>query len=130
MKNIFKFTSLLAIALFAGAVATNAQAVTKVEADINFDFTVGGKTLDAGKYELRVTRNSAGGVSVVILNDERKVVHSVFATYSGEIAKNSAELVFTRRQGQWQLAKVNMLDSGIAVPPSGRVRYSADVKTD
>ncbi len=130
MKKIFKLTSLLAVALFAGAVATSAQTVTKMEAEIAFDFAVGGKTLDAGKYEVRVARNSAGGASVIILNDERKVVHSVFATYTGDIAKNQAELVFTRQQGQWALAKVNMIDSGIAVPSSAKVRYSADVNTD
>lgn len=130
MKKIFKLTSLLAVALFAGAVATSAQTVTKMEAEIAFDFAVGGKTLDAGKYEVRVARNTAGGASVFILNDEGKVVQSVFATYTGDIANSQAELVFTRQQGRWALAKVNMLESGIAVPKGARVRYSADVKTE
>lgn len=130
MKKIFKLTSLLAVALFAGAVVINAQTVTRMEAEIGFDFTVGGKTLDAGKYEVRVARNSAGGASVIVLNDEGKVVQSVLAMYSGDIARNSAELVFARQQGQWALAKVNLLDSGVAVQPAARVRYSADVKTD
>ncbi|HMS08034.1 MAG TPA: hypothetical protein PKE66_01015 [Pyrinomonadaceae bacterium] len=130
MKKFFKLTSLLAVALFAGAVAINAQTVTKMEAEIAFDFAVGGKTLDAGKYEVRVARNTAGGASVIVLNDEGKVVQSVLAMYSGDIAKKSAELVFTRQQGQWALAKVNLLDSGVAVQPAARVRYSADVKTD
>ena len=61
----FQLTSLLAVALFAGAVATSAQTVTKMEAEIAFDFAVGDKTLDAGKYEVRVARNSAGGASVL-----------------------------------------------------------------
>lgn len=130
MKKFFKLTSLLAVALFAGAVAIKAQTVTKMEAEIAFDFAVGGKTLDAGKYEVRVARNTAGGASVIVLNDEGKVVQSVLAMYSGDIAKKSAELVFTRQQGQWALAKVNLLDSGVAVQPAARVRYSADVKTD
>ena len=64
------------------------------------------------------------------MNDEGKVVQSVFATYTGDIAKSQAELVFTRQQGRWALAKVNMLESGIAVPKGATVRYSADVKTE
>lgn len=75
MKHqIFKLTALFAIFLGLAVAGVNAQAPSKVEVNIPFEFSAGTKTLPKGVYSIKrlsgnyLTLRSVDGKSSVILN--------------------------------------------------------------
>ena len=75
MKHqIFKLTAIFAIFLGLAVAGVNAQAPSKVEVNIPFEFSAGTKTLPKGVYSIKrlsgnyLTLRSTDGKSTVILN--------------------------------------------------------------
>jgi len=75
MKHqLFKLTAIFAIFLGLAVAGVNAQAPSKVEVNIPFEFSAGTKTLPKGVYSIKrlsgnyLTLRSVDGKSTVILN--------------------------------------------------------------
>ena len=72
--NLFKLTAIFAIFLGLAVVGIQAQAPSKVEVNIPFEFSAGTKTLQPGVYSIKrlsgnyLTLRSVDGKSAVILN--------------------------------------------------------------
>ena len=72
--HIFKLTAIFAILLGLAVAGVQAQAPSKVEVNIPFEFSAGTKTLQPGVYSIKrlsgnyLTLRSADGKSSVILN--------------------------------------------------------------
>ena len=76
---------------------------TKVTANIPFDFTVNGKTLPAGAYEVApgTTKNT-----LVIRNWENRVAISTLTMEASDKSKGKARLIFRRYGNQHFLVQV------------------------
>ena len=72
--HIFKLTAIFAIFLGLAVIGVQAQAPSKVEVNIPFEFSAGTKTLQPGVYSIKrlsgnyLTLRSVDGKSAVILN--------------------------------------------------------------
>jgi hypothetical protein len=98
--HIFKLTAILAIFLGTAVVGVRAQAPSKVEVNIPFEFSAGTKTLQPGVYSIRrlsgnyLTLRRVDGKSTVILNapvsltssDPNAVERLVFNKYGEQYA--------------------------------------------
>jgi hypothetical protein len=73
-QHIFKLTAIFAIFLGLAVIGVQAQAPSKAEVNIPFEFSAGTKTLQPGVYSIKrlsgsfVTLRSVDGKSAVILN--------------------------------------------------------------
>ena len=129
MKKFIQTVSFLGLTLIFGAAAANAQAnVTRVDADIPFDFMVGKERFEAGKYVLRISTTAGGAKAVSILNERREQVASTFATENGDRAKTSAELRFDKSAGTAVLSQIITENGGYSVASLGKAAQIASTR--
>ena len=98
-----------------------------VEANIPFDFMVGGEKLPAGKYTVET---GAALNTVMVRNWKMKraagALTRVFQVHNG----SKPQLVFRRYGNQYFLAKVISYTDGIELPKSKAEREAAKAKRD
>lgn len=129
MKRFIQAVSFLGLAFVFGGVSANAQSnVTRVDANIPFDFMVGDKQFSAGKYVLRITQTTVGAKGLEILNENREMVYNGFLINNGDRAKDAAELNFDRSNGVASLARIITENGGYSMPESGRATQIASRK--
>lgn len=119
MHKLIRFFSVLSFAVVFGAVAANAQSVTKFEADIPFAFSVGDTGLAAGKYEIRVTSSSAGTATVRIAQKDGSGRWTALGLVNGGAVRGRAELVFDRYGDERVLRQISLNDNGVAIGSGG-----------
>jgi hypothetical protein len=121
MKRIF--TAIVAMAFLALAITSPARAQlpgTSMRANIPFDFIVNGKTLPAGKYEVRRITDAPEGL--IIRSVDSKHDHAMFETESlqqNRMARHD-ELVFDRYGDSYFLSEVLVggMETGRRLAPS------------
>jgi hypothetical protein len=116
MKNqIYRFAAILGIFLGFAVVSVHAQAPSKVEVNIPFEFSAGKTTLPAGVYTIKrlsgnnVTLRSEDGRSSVILNapvtgnstDPNAVERLVFEKYGDRLALSQIWLTADTGRQVW-----------------------------
>lgn len=116
MKKIIQFASFLAIAFVLSAANIYAQGVTRIDANIPFDFVVGNKMFEAGKYVLRIQRQASGARTVELYDTKGHVLHSAFALESGDTARGEANLGFSKVGGINALTAIRLDSTGYKVP--------------
>ena len=106
LKAVTMLVSIIAFA-FMTAVVSNAQTRNhKVNANIPFDFVVGGKTLPAGEYAVfTVTTSSNAGIAVRSV-DSRQNAISLTNTVRASAPSNRAILKFHRYGNSYFLAQI------------------------
>ena len=60
MKKLIQICTLLSLLVVFSIISANAQTVQRYEANIPFDFSVNGKTYEAGKYQLEISNVPTG----------------------------------------------------------------------
>ena len=102
--NLFKLTAIFAIFLGLAVVGVQAQAPSKVEVNIPFEFSAGTKTLQPGVYSIKrlsgnyLALRNADGKSAVILNAQINLTST---------DPNSAERVVFKKYGeQYYLSQI------------------------
>lgn len=116
MKRFLQFFSFIAIGLVFSAFSAQAQSVTKVQADVPFAFTIGDKTFEAGKYDLKVINNASGSVRVQLTDEDGKVMHSAVMLRNGSGISEKAELVFDVNGADRVLSSIKTDDAGYTLP--------------
>lgn len=116
MKKFIYTVSFLAIALAFGGTSALAQISTRIDAEIPFDFAVGGEVLEAGTYVMRLRKNNAGAEALEIRDAKNKIVYEAFMLQNGDISLRKPELIFDRVDGQPVLAKIRLENKGFRVP--------------
>jgi len=116
MKNqVYRLVAILGIFVGFGVVSVQAQAPSKVEVNIPFEFSAGKTTLPAGVYRIKrmsgnnVTLRSKDGRSSVILNapvtenstDPNAVERLVFARYGDQFALSQIWLTADAGRQVW-----------------------------
>ncbi len=116
MKRFIQFLSVISLAMVFGVAGVFAQAGTRLEAEIPFDFMIGNKSFSAGSYTLSLAP-AKGGITTFDLKDaEGRVVHSTHAMSRGFSAKGKSVLVFNNNTGDSRLERIITPDVGLGVP--------------
>ena len=106
MKKFFSLVVLGSALFLVTATAQAQEPGTTIHATIPFDFIVRGKTLAAGKYEIR--RISDESFGLVIRNVDHKHDTAVFETEAADVRKAPSKdvLVFNRYGDTYFLSEV------------------------
>ena len=115
MKKFIYTVSFLALMLIFGGISASAQLVTRIDANIPFDFSIGGQTLEAGKYVMRI-RKSTGAEKLEVRDAKNRVVYEAFMLQNGDSTLDKPELIFDRVGGQAALAKIRLENMGLGIP--------------
>lgn len=133
MKKIIQIVSFLALVFVMAGADVNAQGLTKIDANIPYDFAIGDQQFEAGKYVLRI-RRVAGGSSLAELRDSRhRIVYEGFVLDSGNTGNGKANLVFDRSSSMARLTQIRTGEKGFAINESAgsdRVTNVASKKKD
>lgn len=121
MKKLIQICSVLCLALAFSFISANAQSVTKLKADVPFDFNAGGNHYKAGRYNLRIT-NSNNSAVIHITDQENKVLDTMLAAVSGNTSDGEPVLVFNNCDGQRFLAGITIRDRSIKISRSSTER--------
>ena len=105
MKNIVQGFAFLAVIFAFGAVA-NAQLNYGGEADIPFEFTVGEKVYEAGKYTVKINKQMVAGAVLTIQKSGSDEVQSVLMNNNGGERSTEVQLVFSSIEGRRLLTNV------------------------
>ena len=129
MKNYILRLSFIAFVFVIGGITADAQGLGRnFDANIPFDFSVGGKTLPAGKYIIRLAGDANGPGYLEVRNEKRDLVYIGLALTNGERLTDSAELRFTQVAGQTALAMIVSDRSGHSLDTSPRSKFVATSK--
>ncbi len=130
MKKFIQRLSFIAfvLVLVLGGVAASAQGGRNFDANIPFDFSIGSKTLPAGKYIIRLAGDANGPGYLEVRSEKREIVYSGLAAPNGERLTDSAELRFAQVSGQAELAMIVSERSGHSISGSRRAKLVAASK--
>jgi len=132
MKKIIQLFSFVILTFIFGGISAEAQTVTKVDADIPFDFIVGNRAFAAGKYVFRVVTGSMNARAVVISDNDNRFAYTVFVNQNDNIGKGKSELVFDRFGRQATLVGIRTENRRFTIPAETKdgslasTRQSAD----
>ena len=105
MKNtIYRLIALVVVSLGLAVAGVRAQAPSKVEVNIPFEFSAGKTTLKAGVYTLK--RLSATNVTLRSEDGQASVVLNAPVSLSSNDPNAVERLVFSKRDGQYFLSQI------------------------
>jgi hypothetical protein len=106
-KKIFRAALTCGLLTVVAAATAYAQLPgTAVRATIPFDFSVRGKTLPAGDYEIRRITDQPGGLIISNLNDRHERILFETAPVEARKIANRAEIIFERYGDSYFLSEV------------------------
>jgi hypothetical protein len=128
MKNIVQGIALFAVISAFGAVA-NAQINYGGEVDVPFEFSVGEKVYEAGKYTVKINKQVVDGAVLTIQKSGSDEVQSVLMNNNGGERSNDVQLVFSSLEGHRFLTNVTTSISDYSLlKKSGRNGHVAKVR--
>jgi len=105
MKNtIYRLIALVVVSLGLAVAGVRAQAPSKVEVNIPFEFSAGKTTLKAGVYTLK--RLSATNLTLRSEDGQASVVLNAPVSLSSNDPNAVERLVFSKRDGQYFLSQI------------------------
>jgi len=110
MKNIVQSIAMFAVIFAFGAVA-NAQINYGAEVDIPFEFSVGEKVYEAGRYTVKINKQLVAGAVLTIQKSGSDEVQSVLMNNNGGERSSDVQLVFSSFEGHRFLTNVTTLIS-------------------
>lgn len=75
MRHVIQMLS-LAVILGGISVAANGQSTTKVQAEMPFEFSIGDRSYEPGRYQMRVTRAGSSHSVLQLINEKGEVIHA------------------------------------------------------
>lgn len=119
MKRIIQVCSMLVLSIAFLTVAAQAQANSRIEAKIPFDFNVGDKTYVAGDYVLKLQRVSMTVVALSLEDKFGNQLQSVSMASNGDSADGQARLIFDRESNERYLSRVLTSEKGFSLDSVG-----------
>jgi hypothetical protein len=105
MKNIVQGFALFAVIFAFGAVA-NAQINYGAEVNVPFEFSVGEKVYEAGRYTVKINKQLVSGAVLSIQKNGSDEVQSVLMNNNGGDRSSDVQLVFSSFEGHKFLTNV------------------------
>lgn len=103
----------LAVALlFAGSMTAEAQINYRADVDIPFEFSVAGKTHEAGRYTIKINRQMAVGAALMIQRIGSDDVQTILLGLGGGERSRDVQLIFSSIDGRKYLTGVNTATTG------------------
>jgi hypothetical protein len=116
MKKLIQICSVLTLVFAFSIISANAQ-TQRYEANVPFDFNIGGKSYTAGKYLLKIGRVPTGKI-LFIEDNNKKYLQTALVSEGGNVSKNNSILRFTRYADQWVLTNLMTAETGFNLPLS------------
>ena len=120
MRAIIRSFLVVSLTLVFGASISYAQAGTRIEANIPFDFTIGDKTFAPGKYDLSLFRLYGSVHSVRLRDATGKLIFNTIAIQNGSTVRNKSDMLFAIVDDQHLLDMIRTPDSGFVFNKSSR----------
>ena len=105
MKNIVQGIATFAVIFAFGAVA-NAQINYGAEVNVPFEFSVGEKVYEAGRYTVKINKQLVSGAVLSIQKNGSDEVQSVLMNNNGGDRSSDVQLVFSSFEGHKFLTNV------------------------
>lgn len=115
MKKLIQIVSFLALVFVVGGVDGRAQSSTRMDMTIPYDFAIGDKEFDAGKYVLHVNRNANTSTLIQLRDSKYRVVYEGFVLENGDGGSETANLVFDRSGSIAKLTQVRTRQRGFTL---------------
>lgn len=122
MKKIVQLFSLFGLVFILSAVSANAQSEYGSEVLIPFEFSVGGRTYESGKYVIKLSRLQSGSATVTVDDLKNDRVQIVLAKRSGDSSVEDVNLVFDIVNGVRTLSRIVTPVGGYALKRNERAR--------
>lgn len=130
MKNILQGIALFAVIFAFGAVA-NAQINFGADVEIPFEFSVGEKVYEAGRYSVKINRQMVAGAAFTIQRTGSDEAQTVLLSNNGGARSGDVQLVFSSVDGRKYLTGVTTSNSDYAVlTKAGRSGKLAKVRVN
>jgi uncharacterized protein (DUF58 family) len=111
-SKVLSVCAALLLLVVVGAVPAKAQTSIALEANIPFDFIIGGKTLPAGEYTINTARNQPA--VLIFRNVQAKAsAQALTDPVETKTGKGAKKLVFHRYGSQYFLSSVWGADDGV-----------------
>jgi hypothetical protein len=114
MKNLLKGFALFA-AIFAFGAVANAQINYRGEVNIPFEFNVGDKTHDAGKYTISINKQMVAGAVLTIQKEGTDEVETFLMSNNRGQRSDDVQLVFGSIGGRNFLTNITNANSDYAL---------------
>jgi len=108
MKKLIQVSLLAGAAIIFSTFSANAQSVTKIDTRIPFDFSLGGRTFQAGDYRLTVVTTLSGQSNLALRDANGNSLDRVVINRLGEKKSGEPALVFNRYNNDRFLAKLTI----------------------
>ena len=116
MRKFVKFINVISLTVGIAATGAFAQSDKTITVEIPHNFSVGDRSYDAGSYDIRISKNSAGGASVTLIDADGKRLNTVVAMANSTAADAKPELVFEGQGGDRVLSGIVLAYSGVSIP--------------
>ena len=114
MKNFVKGFALFA-AIFAFGAVANAQINYRGEVNVPFEFTVGHKKHEAGKYTIAINKQMVAGVVLSIQKEGSDEVETFLVNNKGGRRSEDVQMVFGSIDGRMVLTNITSANSDYAL---------------
>ena len=114
MKNFVKGFALFA-AIFAFGAVANAQINYRAEVNVPFEFSVGNKAHDAGKYTITINKQMVAGAVLTIQKEGSDEVETYMMSNNRGQRSEDVQLVFGSVDGRKFLTNITSANSDYAL---------------
>jgi hypothetical protein len=115
MRSIIRGVALVAAIFAFGAVAANAQINYGAEVNIPFEFNIGEKAYEAGKYSVKINKQMVAGVALTIQKVGTDKTQTILLSNSGGERSGEVQLVFNSLDGRRYLAGITTSNEALAL---------------
>jgi hypothetical protein len=113
MRNITSAFLVLSFIAVFGIISAFAQTNgLRVEANIPFDFTVGKKSFEAGKYKIVLNELHSSIYAVSLFDENNKWILNTTAVRNGSTNRDRSDMVFAATEGGHFLEKLRTPEMG------------------
>lgn len=115
VQGIALFTTIFAFGLVA-----NAQINYGAEVNVPFEFSIGEKGYEAGRYTVKINKQMVAGAALTIQRTGSDEIQTVMVSSYGGERSDDVELVFSVVDGRRQLTNITTSNADYALLTNGR----------
>jgi len=115
VRGIALFTTIFAFGLIA-----NAQINYGAEVNVPFEFSIGEKVYEAGRYTIKINKQMVAGAALTIQRTGSDDIQTVMVSNHGGERSDDVELVFSVVDGRRYLTNITTSNNDYALRANGR----------
>jgi hypothetical protein len=115
MKSFVRSIALFSVVVAFGAVAASAQINYGADVNIPFQFNIGEKTYEAGKYTVKINKQMVLGAALIIQKVGSDETQTILLSNGGGSRSGDVELVFNSADGRKFLTGITTSNNAFAL---------------